>query len=240
MERLDKVISSQCDKSRKEIHKLIWTGHVAVNGKTETKIDRKIDAKKDIIALDGSEVVYKEHIYLMLNKPEGCVSASTDAKAQTVIDLIPVPLKRKNLSPVGRLDKDTTGLLIITDDGDFSHKVTSPNKKVYKVYHALLDEALNENDVKKLEEGIEIDGGEVCKSAFAKMIDMDAKIAEIEICEGKYHQVKRMMQAVGKHVLKLERVSIGSLFLDEGLAQGECRELTDAEKELIFVSKREN
>lgn len=235
MERLDKLISSQCELSRKEIHKLIWTGHVSVNDKVETKIDRKTDGQKDIIKIDGNILSYKKYVYIMLNKPEGCVSASSDKNAKTVIDLLPSQLKRKGLAPVGRLDKDTTGLLIITDDGNFSHRVTSPGKKIFKTYKAMLDGILSREDEEKIRSGIVIDGDERCKPAFVSLADEEKLMYEIRICEGKYHQVKRMFAAVGKHVLKLERSAIGALTLDAELTRGEARELSPEELDAVFI-----
>ncbi len=235
MERIDKVIASQSRMSRKDVHRLIWAGRVCVNGKQVCKIDLKIDPGKVEITIDGAVLNYKERVYIMLNKPKGCVSASTDSTQKTVIDLVPAALQRDCLSPVGRLDKDTTGLLIITDDGEFSHRVTSPKKELYKKYVAMLDASPTEAELDILRNGVVIDGGEECRPCFARLTDPENHIVEISICEGKYHQVKRMAAAIGKKVLALKRISIGSLELDGTLSEGECRELTDDEVGLFTL-----
>ncbi len=233
MDRIDKVIASQGKMSRKDVHRLIWTGKVFADGKPVKKIDQKVDPEKVLITVDGEELNYKKHVYIMLNKPKGCVSASTDSTQKTVIDLIPESLQRAGLAPVGRLDKDTTGLLIITDDGDFSHRVTSPKKKIFKKYIAMLDLNPTEEELDILRNGVEIDGGEQCQPCFAELVDEADHVIEISICEGKYHQVKRMAAAIGKKVLALTRVSIDSLELDKSLQEGECREMTKQEIELF-------
>ncbi len=234
MERIDKIIASQSPISRKEVHKLIWTGKVLADGRPVKKIDQKIDPEKTEIIIDGRKLVYKKYVYIMLNKPEGCVSASTDNTQKTVIDLVPDDLKRAGLAPVGRLDKDTTGLLIITDDGDFSHRVTSPKKKIFKTYTAWLDLTPTEEELDRLREGVTIDGGEKCLPCYVNVADGTDHVIEISICEGKYHQVKRMAAAIGKKVLRLRRVSIGELKLDETLAEGDSRELTEEEISLFL------
>ncbi len=229
MDRIDKVIASQSKLSRKEVHKLIWTGKVLIGGKPIDKIDLKVNPEEISISVNGKELTYKKYVYIMLNKPKGCVSASTDSTQKTVIDLVPEELQRPGLAPVGRLDKDTTGLLIITDDGAFSHRVTSPKKKIYKKYNAMLDLSPTEEELDILRKGVTIDGGEECLPCFAELIDDENHIVEISICEGKYHQVKRMAAAIGKKVLDLRRVSIDSLIMDDALSEGECRELTEEE-----------
>ncbi len=234
MDRIDKVIASQGEWSRKDVHKLIWTGRVSVDGKTVSKIDMKIDPEKVSITVDGEVLCYRKYVYIMLNKPGGCVSATTDSTQKTVVDLVPKDLRRASLAPVGRLDKDTTGLLIITDDGDFSHRVTSPGKKIFKKYIAMLDISPTEEELDVLRNGVTIDGGEKCLPCEAKLIDDVDHVMEISICEGKYHQVKRMAAAIGKKVLSLKRVSIDALVLDEALAEGECRELTEEEISLFL------
>lgn len=236
MDRIDKVIASQGKMSRKDVHRLIWSGKVYADGKPVKKIDQKIDPEKMLITVDGEVLNYKKYVYIMLNKPKGCVSASTDSAQKTVVDLIPDELQRDGLAPVGRLDKDTTGLLIITDDGDFSHRVTSPRKKIFKKYIAMLDLSPTEEELDILRNGVEIDGGEKCQPCIAELTDSENHIVEISICEGKYHQVKRMAAAIGKKVLSLKRVSIDALELDTALSEGKCRELTKQEIEL-FTSR---
>jgi pseudouridine synthase len=172
----------------------------------------------------------------MMNKPEGAISASNDSHVQTVIDLLPPSLRRKGLFPVGRLDKDTTGLLIITDDGAFAHAVTSPGKKVFKTYRATLDGALTGADIDYLCEGAVIDGGQRCLPAQVAVLDEESFVYEIKISEGKYHQIKRMAQSVGRRVIALERTAVGALTLDATLGRGEARELTEQERSLPLTN----
>ena len=168
-----------------------------------------------------------------MNKPQGVLSASRDKKAKTVLDLLPVQLQKKGLFPAGRLDKDTEGLMIITDDGDFAHKMLSPNKKVYKKYFAVLDKPANEETVTAFGQGVVFEDGTECKSAKLEICEKNG--AYVEICEGKFHQVKKMFLACGLEVQYLKRVSIGKLVLDDNLQLGSCRELSDSEKQLIFL-----
>ncbi|MDR1003295.1 MAG: rRNA pseudouridine synthase [Oscillospiraceae bacterium] len=236
-ERLDKILASQGVGSRKEVHKLIWAGRVSVNGKTAKLTDTKIDPEKDELRLDGEVISYKKYIYIMMNKPMGVISASGNSAERTVIDLLPPELQRRGLFPAGRLDKDTTGLLIITNDGEFGHRLTAPNKQVYKTYEATLDSPLTESGMEQLRQGVTIDGGEQCRPAEVKLLSEDGLLAEIRICEGKYHQIKRMTEAVGCRVVALRRRGIGGLFLGGSLSEGQCRELTEEEKQLLFVKE---
>lgn len=232
MERLDKILASQGVGTRSEVRKIIWSGKVTVDGEICRSIDRKLDPTAHEIAVSGSPVGYKKHLYIMMNKPDGVISASNDSHVETVIDILPPNLRRKGLFPVGRLDKDTTGLLLITDDGAFAHAVTSPGKKVFKTYRATLDGALTEENVALLRGGVTIDGNELCLPAQVAVLDGEHFIYEIKICEGKYHQIKRMAQAVGRRVLALERTAVGALALDPLLGQGQARELTEREMPL--------
>ena len=168
----------------------------------------------------------------MMNKPKGVLSASNDKNAKTVIDILPQQFRRKNLFPAGRLDKDTTGLLIITDDGDFAHRMLSPNKKVYKHYIATLDKELDDTVKERFENGIVLSDGTVCQKAFFEKLS-DSR-ALVKICEGKFHQVKKMFLSCSYTVVELERVQIGALKLDSHLAQSEVRELTKSETLLVF------
>jgi pseudouridine synthase len=232
VDRLDKILASQGAGTRSEVRKMIWAGRVTVDGEICRSIDRRLEPSEHIIALNGVELSYRKYLYIMMNKPEGAVSASNDSHVQTVIDLLPPSLRRKGLFPVGRLDKDTTGLLIITDDGAFAHAVTSPGKKVFKTYRATLDGALTEADMNCLRDGAVIDGGEQCLPAQVAVLDGENHIYEIKIREGKYHQIKRMAQSVGRRVVALERTAVGALTLDAGLQKGEARELTERERQL--------
>ena len=215
---------------------MIWSGRVTVDGEICRSIDRRLEPSEHEIAVGGEILCYKKFLYIMMNKPEGAISASNDSHVQTVIDLLPQPLRRKGLFPVGRLDKDTTGLLIITDDGAFAHSVTSPGKKVWKTYRATLDGALSESDIAVLTGGATIDGGETCLPAQVAELDGEHFVYEIKIREGKYHQIKRMAQSVGRRVIALERTAVGALVLDGSLRRGEARELTEQERTLPLLN----
>jgi 16S rRNA pseudouridine516 synthase len=230
MERLDKILASQGVGTRSEVRRLIRTGCVTVDGVIVRAADDKLDPTAHHIAVNGKSVRYKKYLYIMMNKPDGVVSASNDSHVKTVIDILPDDLRRKGLFPVGRLDKDTTGLLVITDDGAFAHAVTSPGKKVFKTYRVTLDGALTAENIARLCEGITIDGNELCLPAQVGILDEEHFIYEMRICEGKYHQIKRMAQAVGRNVTALRRTAVGSLTLDPSLGAGEVRELTDQER----------
>jgi len=235
LERLDKFISSQSGLSRKLARERIWKGAVTVNGKTEKSTDRKIDPEKDTICLDGKPVSYIEFLYIMMNKPKGYVSATRDRDERTVLELLPEEYRRSGLFPAGRLDKDTEGLLIITDDGAFGHSMTAPGKEVYKTYIAKLDTPADAAAVEAFKNGIELDGGEKCRPA--KLDILEDSFVRVRICEGKYHQVKRMCAAVGRHVEELRRISIGALSLDEALEPGQCRLLAEEERALLLKNR---
>ncbi len=240
LKRLDKIIALNCNVSRKDARKLIKDADVTVNGKCVMRAEELVDIDVDEICVKGYTFTLKEHVYIMLHKPKGVISASRDPKKETVIDIIPDSLKRRSLFPAGRLDRDTTGLLIITDDGAFCHKIMSPSHHVYKTYEAILSFPIYDVDIKKLEEGITLEDGTECLPAKVKAFTKNGlPAAEIKIREGKYHQVKRMFAAVGNKVEQLHRVQIGSLRLDNALAEGECRELTEEEKALIFTDETE-
>ncbi len=233
MERLDKIISSQGRYSRSEVKKLVKAGLVTLNGEKVKSADVKADAEKDSITVNDETVSYKKHIYIMLNKPQGVVSATDDPVHKTVIDLLPPELFRQGLFPAGRLDADTTGFVLITDDGDFAHRILSPKNHIMKTYHATLAHALTEEDIRRFTEGIKLRDGTLCLEAQVKMLTQEPPVAEVKIHEGKYHQVKRMFAALGNRVVALKRVKMGALNLDEGLREGECRELTAEELEAV-------
>ena len=235
MERLDKILSSQGICSRKEVKNFIKNKRIKINGTHPIKSDTKVDPENDIIEIDGEKLEYQKYIYIMMNKPQGVLSASDDRRAETVIDILPDNLKRKNLFPAGRLDKDTTGLLIITDDGEFAHNMLSPKKHVWKLYHAVLDGELTDEKKKILENRITLSDGTNFKPARVCIKDENnRREAEIEICEGKFHQVKKMFAFVELTVTKLDRIRIGNLYLDENLVEGGCRLLSPDEIQLIF------
>ena len=225
-QRLDKIIATQFNISRSDARKHIRWGKVTVEGKTVREVSAQIliDAE---ISYKGQALEYKEHIYILMNKPKGVVCATTDKNKQTVIDLIPENLKRNNLFPVGRLDKDTTGFLIITDDGDFAHNAISPKKDVLKTYEATLDGKVTQEMVELFEKGVVLADGTVCKKAHLKPINENQ--AEIKISEGKYHQIKRMFGVVGLGVNELKRTAFGNLKLPDDLKEGECIELDTKE-----------
>lgn len=237
MERLDKIIASQGKYSRSEVKKLVKAGLVTVNGKTAKSSDVKCDMSCDTIIVDGVMLNYKKHIYIMLNKPKGVISATDDATQKTVIDLVPPEMKRQGLFPAGRLDGDTTGFVLITDDGDFAHRILSPKNHIMKTYHAVLSHSLSQEDIVKFKEGLTLGDGTKCLEAHVSMLPAEKPTAEVIICEGKYHQVKRMFASLGNKVLELKRVKMGNLPLDEALPEGSCRELT--EKEVEEISKRQ-
>ena len=231
-ERLDKFLSSQTALSRKEAQKAIKEKRVLLNGSVIRAVDTKVDTESDTVSLDGQPLSYQQYVYYMMDKPEGVVSATQDRAERTVLDLLPPELRRDGLFPAGRLDKDTTGLLVITDDGDYAHRMLSPKKHVQKRYIATLDREPDEGIVSAFEAGIVLGDGTVCKSGQAETLD-GCRVA-VAISEGKYHQVKRMFAALGYHVEALRRVQIGGLALDTGLRPGEVRVLTAEEAQKVF------
>lgn len=233
MERLDKIIASQGQYSRSEVKKLAKSGLITLNGKVVKSADVKCDTASDIIIVDGKRLDYKKYIYIMLNKPKGVISATEDPTQKTVIDLVPPELKRQGLFPAGRLDGDTTGFVLITDDGDFAHRILSPKNHIMKTYHASLRAPLTDEDIVKFKEGLTLGDGTKCLEAHVRMLEGEGNIAEVIICEGKYHQVKRMFASLGNKVLELRRVKMGNLHLDEKLPEGKCREITEEEKALL-------
>ena len=239
LKRLDKLIALNCNVSRKDARKLIKDAAVSVNSRVCLRAEELVDPEVDEIDVKGYNFTAKEHIYIMLNKPQGVISATTDPAKKTVIDIIPPELKRRSLFPAGRLDRDTVGLLIITDDGAFAHRIMSPAHHVFKTYEATLSYPIDDNDIAKLESGITLGDGTECLPAKVKAFTTvdGLPAAEIKIREGKYHQVKRMFHALGNNVEHLRRIQIGSLKLDTSLAEGECREMTDEELELVFLDE---
>lgn len=221
-QRFDKIIASQFNISRKDARIGIRKGKGVVDGQVvkDPSAQVLVDSK---IVYGGQTLNYKEYIYILMNKPKGVLSATTDKNKKTVIDLVPDSLKRNNLFPVGRLDKDTTGLLIITDDGEFAHNAISPKKDVLKTYKATLDGTVTQEMVEVFGKGVILADGTVCKKAYLKPIGEN--VAEIKISEGKYHQIKRMFGTVGLGVNELRRTGFGSLTLPEDLKEGECKEL---------------
>ena len=231
MIRLDKYLADMNIGTRTEVKKLIRQGKVSVDGMMVKNPDVKINSEKQTVTCDGQLVKYESFEYYMLNKPAGVVSATSDAKDKTVLDLIG-DKKRKDLFPVGRLDKDTEGLLLITNDGELAHRLLSPKKHVDKLYYARVEGVVTDADKEAFIQGVDIGEEKLTKSAQLKIIT-SGEISEIELIiqEGKFHQVKRMFEAVGKKVIYLKRLSMGTLKLDDNLALGEYRPLTQEELE---------
>ncbi len=235
MDRIDKILVKQNFGSRKEVHKLIKSKAVTVDGELVTKVDMKVDPSESVIAVSGQALNFKEHLYIMMNKPQGYVCATEDKKSKTVMELLPPDLQRRGLFPAGRLDKDTEGLLIITDDGDFAHRMLAPKKHVTKRYYVETDGEITEDTVKAFEQGIIFRDGTKCLPARLEIIDKNS--GYVEICEGKFHQIKKMFNVCRLNVTFLKRISIGNLNLDSNLPIGKCRELSKTEKFAIFVVK---
>ncbi len=228
--RMDKFLSSQLNISRSDAKKLLRSGVVTINGKTESRGDAQLDLSQVTVSVNGNDVCYKKHVYIMLNKPQGVVSASVAPGDITVIDLVPDYLKRAGLFPAGRLDKDTTGFVLITDDGDFAHDILSPSKHVKKTYIVSLERDVLKEEYDVFERGMAL-GDIILKPAALTRIS--EKTYEIVISEGRYHQIKRMFAKTGNCVTALKRVKMGELELDTALAPGECRELSSEEIDLI-------
>ena len=229
MIRLDKFLADMGIGTRSEVKKYIRQGRVKVDGVVERSPEAKIDEKKQQVSCFDKTVGYETFEYYMLHKPAGVISATTDAKDKTVIDLIESK-KRKDLFPVGRLDKDTEALLLITNDGELAHRLLSPKKHVDKVYFAKVKGVVTEEDQRIFAEGVSLGQGEMAKPSKLEILVSD-EISEIRLTiqEGKFHQVKRMFLSVGKEVIYLKRLSMGTLKLDETLALGEYRPLTEEE-----------
>ena len=230
-QRFDKIISNQFNVSRKDARIAIRRGKGVVDGCVLKDPSQLVDTASEIV-FDGKKLEYKKYVYILMYKPKGVLSASEDKRQKTVVDLVPEEMKRNGLFPVGRLDKDTTGLLIITDDGDFAHRVITPNKDVDKVYIATLDGAVTKEMEEAFLKGVVLADGTVCKSA--KLEALADNKAKVTISEGKYHQIKRMFGTVGLGVNELERRSIGGLHLPPNMKIGECKMLNDKEISLIF------
>lgn len=232
--RLDKFLSNMGKATRSEGARLIRQGKVLVNGVPAKKSDMQINPDVDRITLCGVDVCYKQFTYIMLNKPEGYVSATNDPCEKTVLDLVDPEDRRKSLFPCGRLDKNTLGLVILTNDGENAHRLLSPKHHVSKIYkfEALLP--LTKSDIKMLESGVDI-GGYLTKPCTVKLTTDNC--GEITLTEGKYHQIKRMLEAVGNKITYLERISFGDIKLDTSLDRGEWRYLTN-EEEQFFIGKK--
>lgn len=234
-ERLDKWICDRSPFSRKEIKTKIKNGEVTVNGLTVTNADAHI-GDTDTVALNGKPLTAGKHIYIMLNKPKGVVSVSSAPGDRTVLDLLPFELRRNGLFPAGRLDRDTTGFVLITDDGDFAHRILSPRRHVTKTYFVTLRDDVQDGYETAFRNGIVLGDGTKCMQAELLRTDEPRRVV-VRLREGRYHQVKRMFASLGNHVIELHRDAIGGLSLDPSLREGECRLLNYEEIENITNEK---
>ena len=225
--RLDKLLSECGIASRKETAKAAKAGQITVNGTPATKTDMQVDPIADVITFCGRKVVWREFVYVMLNKPDGYVSATEDSRGEQVVtSLLPEEYQKMGLFPCGRLDKHTLGLMLLTNDGQLSHRLLSPKRHVAKTYAYRVKFPLSEKDISELQSGVDI-GGYLTKPCTVTLTD--EREGQITLTEGKYHQIKLMMEAVHNQITYLERITFGPLTLDPALSRGEWRELTDEE-----------
>lgn len=231
-QRLDKVIASTGKFSRKEVKGLVRQGRVLVDGVPARSGEDKVDAESVEIVVNGEMLTYRRFTWVMLNKPAGYLSATEDGRGTTVLDLLPQELQKQGLFPVGRLDKDTEGLLLLTNEGSLAHDLLSPRHHVDKVYYTRVAGRLTEEDCRAFEAGMTLADGLVCQPAGLEILTAgEESEAHVTLREGKFHQVKRMLADRGKPVLYLERVKMGSLTLDPSLSRGDFRFLTESELE---------
>ena len=232
--RLDKLLSNEGIASRKELRAIIKAGRVTVNGNAIYYPETKVESASDIIQFDGKILKYAEFHYYMMDKPCGIITATEDKRQKTVLDLLPPEVRRMSVFPVGRLDKDTSGLLLITNNGEFAHRVISPKSNIEKLYFAKVDEMPTLEDVNEFENGLTLSDGTKCLPAKLEIAGKNECFVTVR--EGKYHQVRRMLAARGKHVEQLRRLRIGSLCLDPSLKTGDFRELAQSEIDSILLS----
>ena len=225
--RLDRLLSELGVATRSELRSIIRSGRVSVDGAAVTAPEMRVDPETQHICLDGEELRYRQYRYFVMDKPEGVLSVTEDRKQQTVLDLLPSALRRLGLFPVGRLDKDTSGLLLLTNDGDFAHRVISPKSGVEKRYRAEVEGVPDEEDARAFRAGIVLGDGTQCLPAQLEITG--GSVCFVTVMEGKYHQVKRMLAARGKPVRALRRLSVGALTIPESLAAGEVYELGEAD-----------
>lgn len=235
-ERLDKLVCAGGNRTRSEARRLIKIGQVSVNGIVVRSFGLQIDPQSDNLTVAGEVLRYEKYRYIMMNKPEGVICASQGKQEQTVVDLVPEALNRNDLFPAGRLDKDTTGFVLITDDGAFAHGILSPKRHVEKTYEAVLDKPITAEAVAAFRQGVVAGDGTLFQSARLCALNQEKTLVQVVICEGKYHQVKRMFAACGSHVQALRRTKIGGLCLDTGLRLGECRLICKEELDIITKS----
>lgn len=231
--RLDRLLKEQGVATRSELKKIIKSGRVQVDGMVCTNPGRHVDPDTSQVTVDGVLIEPRRFVYLMMNKPKGVLTATSDRHARTVLDLLPEKYRLMDVFPVGRLDKDTEGLLLITNNGILAHNLLSPKKHVPKLYVAVLDRYPGETAIEIFRKGVVINSEFTALPAELRFVSLDPVVAHVEVYEGKYHQVKRMFKAVGAEVLYLKRIRMGSLALDESLRPGDFRELTKEEMLLI-------
>lgn len=236
-QRLDKVLSNFGFGSRTEIKSAVKNGLVKVDGSIVKDSGIHVDPNESIIEMNGIKLEYRKYIYLMMNKPKGVISATTDTKQKTVFDIMPEEYKCFDLFPAGRLDIDTEGLVLMTNDGQLAHEILSPKKHVTKQYCAHILGRVDQSDIAAFEEGVVLEDGYKTLPAHLEILKSDEESEiKLSIVEGKFHQVKRMFEAVDKKVIYLKRLSMGMLKLDETLALGECKELKKEDVELLTAS----
>ncbi len=233
--RLDKFICDQGLATRKEVRQMIKAGRVWLDGAAATAPDVKLDPEKSQVELDGSVLNYARFHYYMMDKPAGVLTATEDGKQKTVLDLVTPEMRRMGLFPVGRLDKDTSGLLLLTNDGDFAHRVISPKSEVEKLYYAKVDGMPDEADCEAFRQGIVLADGTKCLPAELELLG--GSECHVRVMEGKYHQVKRMLASRGKAVVFLRRLSVGELELDPSLGPGGYREMTENDLCRVFMGR---
>ena len=239
MERLDKFLARELNITRSGARSIIRSGGVSVNYSPAFSADSKIDPDADGVFVNGREISYNKYVYIMMNKPKGVISSSDGRRTgeKTVVDLLPPEMKRKDLFPAGRLDKDTTGFVLITDDGGFAHDILSPKNHIEKTYIAVLDKPFDAAVRRDFENGMEL-GGKTCMPAALESVGGHPACAKIVLKQGMYHQIKRMFKKHGITVLELKRIAMGALELDENLAPGQARYI--GKEELSLVKKARN
>ncbi|MCP9468060.1 MAG: rRNA pseudouridine synthase [Candidatus Granulicatella sp. P6S_S16_bin.50.1] len=237
--RLDKCLADCGLGTRSEVKSLLKAKRITVNGKVVNNGKVQVNPETDEILFDGEKIQYEEFVYIMMNKPKGDVSATEDKLHKTVLELIDQLYFKKGVFPVGRLDIDTHGLLLLTNDGELAHRLLSPKKHVTKIYQARVEGVMTAEDAAAFEKGIVLSDGTECMPARLDILStaQDESIVQIHLKEGKFHQVKRMVKAFGKTVVDLQRLTMGPLKLDESLALGESRPLTEEELESLMMNE---
>ncbi|MEG2813655.1 MAG: pseudouridine synthase [Oscillospiraceae bacterium] len=235
--RLDKFFASQEILTRKEIRPLLKKGNIKINGVLAKAPDQKIDTENDVIMLFNQIISYQPYVYLMLNKPQGYVSSTNDKINKTVLDLVPNELFRSGLFPAGRLDKDSTGFVLLTNDGDFSHRILSPKNHVPKIYIVRIDNEISDENIKNIESGVTLADGYQCRPCEIEMLEnSENPLLKVILHEGKYHEIKRMFGVYDCGVLSLKRIQIGGLKLDENLPEGSVKVILHNDVESILFN----